>query len=66
MNIQQMEEYNNIILCTYIWNNELTSVVEQVGLAITLLDLLPKVLGSNLGRDTGYPEVFMLFLSIYR
>jgi hypothetical protein len=66
MNIQQMDEYNdsNIV---YIHLKQRTCIDGRVGWSDdNTLDLFPEVLGSILGRDTGCPEVFVLFLCLSR
>jgi hypothetical protein len=40
--------------------------IEQVGVAVTLQTRIRKVLGSNIGRDTGYPETFRGFFQFFR
>jgi hypothetical protein len=50
----------NITLQNFTENYLYKELIEQAGVAVVLQPCILEVLGSNVGRDTDYPDIFIL------
>jgi hypothetical protein len=57
---------SNITLQNFTENYLYKELIEQVGVAVALQPRILEVLGSNVARDTDYPDIFVVFFNSFR